>query len=118
MNPLKVMLLVILLGMTISCRRDPDLTGVPDVTYQNDIRRIMSGNCAFPDCHGGGQSPDLASYEGVSGQVKAGDARKSELYRIVTGRSSTVMPPSGYPDVSAADVKLIYIWIQQGAKNN
>lgn len=118
MKHYKLGLLLLLLVAAVSCRRDPDLTGVAEVSYQNDIRRIMSGNCAFPDCHGGEQGPSLNTYEGVSGEVKPGDARKSELYRIVTGRSFTVMPPSGYPDMSAEDIKLLYTWIQQGAKNN
>ena len=117
MNRIYVILLLLLFAAG-ACRREPDVSGIPEVTYQNDISRIMSGNCAFPDCHGGGESPALNTYEGVSGTVEPGDARKSELYRVITGRSSTIMPPSGYPDVSEADVKLIYIWIQQGAKNN
>jgi hypothetical protein len=118
---LKIFLLLALLAVGFgACRRDPDLTGIPEVSYNNDIKRIMSGNCAFPGCHdgGGGEAGGLVTYEEVMGQVKAGEARKSELYRIVTGRSFTKMPPSGYPDVSKEDIRLIYLWIEQGAKNN
>jgi uncharacterized membrane protein len=52
------------------------------------------------------------------GGVKAGNAHRSKLYRVITNRSFQTMPPSGYSEVSAEDIKLLYIWIEQGAKNN
>lgn len=105
-----------------SCTTEPDLTGVPEVSYNNDVKRIMSANCNFEGCHGGGghNKGSLETYEGVMsfGEVKAGDAHGSKLYRLITGRSGPKMPPAGYSEVSSTDIKTLYIWIEQGAKNN
>jgi hypothetical protein len=117
---IKIYLLLTLLGVGIgACSREPDLTGVPEVTYSNDIKRILNGNCNFPACHGvGGGEGGLNTYEEVMGQVMPGDARGSYLYRLVTEKTAVKMPPSGYPRVSQEDIRLIYLWIEQGAKNN
>ena len=115
-----VILLVYLTGMCWSCQHEPDLSGAPDVSFQNDIRRILSGNCSFAGCHDGtgGEPGGLITYEEVMGQVEAGNAHKSKIYRVITGRSTEEMPPSGYPELNKDDIRLIYIWIEQGAKNN
>jgi hypothetical protein len=114
--------IIVVLFTTIGCSTNPDLTGVPEVSYNNDVKRIMSANCNFEGCHGGGghNKGSLETYEGVMsfGGVKAGDAHGSKLYRLITGRSGPKMPPSGYNEVSNADIKTLYIWIEQGAKNN
>lgn len=105
-----------------SCTTEPDLTGVPEVSYNNDVKRIMSANCNFEGCHGSGgyNNGSLETYEGVIsfGGVKAGNAHGSNLYRLITGRSGPKMPPSGYSEVSSADIKALCIWIEQGAKKN
>jgi len=113
---------IVFLISIASCSTKPDLTGVPEVSYTNDVKRIMSANCNFEGCHGGGghNKGSLETYEGVMsfGGVKAGDAHGSKLYRLITGRSGPKMPPSGYNEVSNADIKTLYIWIEQCAKNN
>ncbi len=105
-----------------SCTRDPDLTNVAEVKYSTDVQRILSANCNFEGCHGDGgrHVGSLTNYNAVMsyGGVKAGNAHGSKLYRVMTNRSTQTMPPSGYAEVSAADIKLLYIWIEQGAKNN
>ena len=117
-----VFIVLVILIATAGCSTKPDLTGVPEVSYTNDIKRIMSANCNFEGCHGGGGHHEgaLDTYEGVMsfGEINAGDAHASKLYRLITGRSGPKMPPSGYSDVSSTDIKTIYIWIEQGAKNN
>ena len=118
---MKLRLLLIFLVITTipSCIRETDLTGVPEVTFSGDVKRVISANCSFPDCHGiGGDEIGLNTYEEVKSQVEPGNARQSLLYRTVTGRTAEEMPPSGYPDLSTQDIRLIYIWIEQGAKNN
>ena len=116
--------LLLPLGMVLlllsACLHDSDLSQAPVVTYSNDIRRIMSGNCTFPACHGGGggEAGGLTTYEELRGAVSPGKPRKSKLYRVITGRAAEKMPPSGYPDVTPADIRLIYLWIEQGAPNN
>ena len=105
-----------------SCTTEPDLTGVPEVSFNNDVKRIISANCSFEGCHKNDLKKDAIAidYNRLMsfGDVKAGDAHGSKLYRLITGRSGPKMPPSGYNEVSSADIKTLYIWIEQGAKNN
>ncbi|MFM2156385.1 MAG: hypothetical protein RL516_1134 [Bacteroidota bacterium] len=125
MKVYKALSLLIIFSLFISinsCTTNPDLTGVPEVSFKNDVQRVLSANCNFEGCHGGGGHHEgaLDTYEGVMsfGEIKAGDAHSSKLYRLITGRSGPKMPPSGYNKVASSDIKTIFIWIEQGAKNN
>jgi len=119
---LSIFIIFSLLISINSCTTNPDLTGVPEVSFKNDVQRILSANCNFEGCHGGQnyEEGSLVGYDNVMsfGEIKAGDAHASKLYRLITGRSGPIMPPSGYNEVSSSDIKTIYIWIEQGAKNN
>lgn len=115
-----LLLTAFLLAFVSSCTTDPDLSTVPDISYSRDVSRIMSSHCNFRGCHGGGEGEfSLETYNDLMAHVKAGDARGSSLYRVITRRGfEERMPPSGYTEVRNEDVKLIYLWIEQGAKNN
>ena len=114
-----IMFLVALTAGIYSCQHDPHLEGVAEVSFQNDIRRILNGNCTFSGCHDGHSGETgLTTYEEVMSHVKAGNARGSKIYKAVTNRTFNEMPPSGYPKLSSADIRLLYLWIEQGAKNN
>jgi uncharacterized membrane protein len=116
-----VCLTIITLFIIQSCRTEPDLTGIPDVKFNTDVQRILSAKCNFSGCHASnGSYGSLATYDDVisRGEVIGGDARKSKLYRMITNRNSEYMPPKNYTEVSSEELKLIYLWIEQGAKNN
>jgi hypothetical protein len=114
----QLLLLLIIVSMgASSCIHESDLAGAPVITYSGDTQRILSANCNFPSCHGGSEV-GLTTYNEVMDWVEPGKPRNSELYRLITGRAAEKMPPSGYPEVSNADLRLIYLWIEQGAKNN
>lgn len=105
-----------------ACKTEPKLENVPEILFSGDVQRILSSHCNFQGCHGGGggEAGSLLTYEDVIGHVKTGNAHGSTLYQVITRRGLVPerMPPSGYASVSAEDVKLIYWWIEQGAKNN
>lgn len=105
-----------------SCRNEADIPATPEITFSRDIQPILIANCAISGCHNSsdGEEPALETYEQVMsyGEVEAGNANKSELYRVVANRSWTVMPPGGYDLLDDRQIQAIYIWIEQGAKNN
>ncbi len=125
-----------LVGLTIltvlwsSCRHDTDLSNIREISYQGDISNIIIGKCGSSNCHGDskghneGEAGSLIGYENVIGygEVKAGDAWKSKLYKVCKGSGfeglANKMPPSGSPGLSNEELKMIFVWIQQGAKNN
>jgi uncharacterized membrane protein len=108
----------ILIG-TASCKTDPEVPASPEVSFQTQVQVILSANCNMSGCHAanGGEFP-LTTYEQVMQQVTAGDARNSELYKAVTGRGAERMPPDGLEPLTDEQITTLYVWIQQGAKNN
>ena len=98
---------------------NPDIPSFPVVHFQTDVYPVISGNCSVPGCHdsGGSRVFSLAGYDQIISIVIAGDAQNSRLYTSISNHNfNTPMPPSHpLPDVA---IKLIYLWIEQGAKNN
>ena len=101
------------------CRTEPDLANYPTVSFSNDVMLIISSNCNQSGCHdGSGEQSALTTYDEVMAHVKAGDARKSGLYRVITGRGENIMPPSSLTMLTDDQIRTIFVWIEQGAPNN
>lgn len=116
----KIKLLAIIAFATIafnSCRHEPDLSSLPDFTYEQDIKRIISTNCSMNGCHGTDASSEfpLVTYEQLMDEcdVKPGDAHGSKLYEVITDNGPERMPPDA--PLLDNDIKRIYIWIMKGA---
>ncbi len=121
---------VIISILVIGCHTDPDLSATPEVSFQRDIQPILGSNCTMSGCHnddnsGGNHDDDddddsesLTTYNDVMdyGEIVAGNAHRSKLYRCITNRNDNPMPPNGW--LATEDIQKIYIWIEQGAKNN
>jgi hypothetical protein len=94
------------------------------VDFGRDVRPILARSCL--PCHGpskqrGGLRLDRAKAAlegGDSGPViKPGDAAHSRLVILTAGLDpEKKMPPPGKPPLSAAEVELLRVWIDQGAK--
>lgn len=105
----------------ISCKNDPDLTGVPQISFKDNIAPILSTKCTFSGCHGSNNRAfSLASYEDVmaSGSINAGNANTSSFYKSITNRGEKPMPPDSYSKLTNEQINLVYVWIEQGALNN
>ncbi|MBK9414118.1 MAG: hypothetical protein IPN61_12005 [Bacteroidetes bacterium] len=105
-----------------SCLHKNDLSTLKEVSFANDIHPILAANCTQSNCHSnnGGEFP-LVTYEEVmsGGEIKAGDAHGSNLYQTISNHGFVdAMPPDPLPPLSTDQIKLVYIWIEQGAKNN
>lgn len=111
----------LLFSSLLACQTEPEIPASPEVLFNSDIQPILAGKCGQQECHGGGgEESSLIGYENVieTGEVEPGNARQSELYRVVSNRSSEEMPPDPAAPLEDRDIKLIYVWIEQGAKNN
>jgi hypothetical protein len=96
-----------------------DNTAIPEVTFST-VQGILSGSCTQSGCHGDNDREfSLIGYDQImsGGKVKAGNAHKSSLYTVLKA-SNNRMPPNPRPALSNDDIKRIYIWIEQGARNN
>ena len=65
-----------------------------------------------------GEQFPLVSYDDIRSTVTPGDARGSKLYKSITGKGASLMPPGSRTLLTNDAIRLIYIWIEQGAKNN
>jgi hypothetical protein len=120
---LKIHSLICLLaaGMLLasSCQTEPDLTNAPTISFKNDIQSILAGNCTMSGCHNGNGREgafSLETYDEVVRKVTPGNSHNSELYMAVANRTANLMPPAG--PLPTASIQKIYLWIEQGAKNN
>lgn len=92
------------------------------VSFKNDVQPVLIGNCTSAGCHdataGGEQVFSLITYDDVinNGGIQAGKPAKSKLYRAISGKGDNLMPPNG--KMADSQISVIYIWIEQGAKNN
>ena len=96
----------------------------PSTFYGARIQPLFEGHCVT--CHGQSKHKAglrLDSYAGVmrGGKhgpvIKAGDSKTSELFRRVTlpQGADDFMPADNKKPLSASDVKLIEVWIAEGA---
>ena len=81
---------------------------------------ILASNCNQPGCHGGIETEEfsLTTYNEVMVHVDAGNGRKSNLYRVITGREKDIMPPEPLSLLTEDQIRTIFVWIEQGAPNN
>ena len=120
-HPRSIIFLFVLIAIA-SCTTEPKLDNVPVISFSTQVQPIISSHCNFSGCHGANpEGPgSFQTYDQVMGSIKAGNAHGSKLYQSITRRGFVEqrMPPNGYQEVSSENAKLIYWWIEQGAKNN
>ncbi|MCB9080704.1 MAG: hypothetical protein H6555_03225 [Lewinellaceae bacterium] len=103
-----------------------DTTSCPPgvISFTQEILPLLTSNCGFSPCHDSKSAEEgviLVSYETIRKHVSAGNPSGSKLYRSLRGVSGNggedLMPPRGYQQLTAAQIKLLYDWIAAGAKN-
>jgi hypothetical protein len=82
------------------------LFGLQDtkVTYESDIKSILSANCT--SCHSGGTEPDISSF------AAAKNAATSIAASVKSGAAKPMPPPSG--GLSSGDQEKLQQWITDG----
>ncbi len=104
-----------------ACRHDPltPLEDAPIMSFKDDVQPLIVSNCTQAGCHGqGGSEFRLLSYEDVMTIVSSGNPHSSKLYKVITANALGTMPPSPNTRLTDTEVKVIYLWIAQGANNN
>jgi hypothetical protein len=125
MRTRKTLLLTLVFGLAITttdCKHEPfaPIGSTSEICFERDVQPILISNCAYSGCHSASsrqEGVDLSSYESAikTGDVVAGEPKKSEIYEVLSAFGEKRMPPS--EKLSAADDQMIYDWISQGAKN-
>jgi hypothetical protein len=103
------------------CKHDPVLPE-QQVSFSGDIQPILQMGCMHSGCHSDSANAEfpLTDYESVmeNGDVKAGEPLDSDLYEVLVEEDAEDRMPKDRPPLSDRNIKLIYIWIAQGAQNN
>lgn len=121
---LKISAGILLALMALSCRHKPFLPDEPQVSFKDNILPLIGGNCNESGCHDGNGDHEafpMLKYEDFlhGTRIVRGDAHSSTIYQsIVSQQAGTVMPRPPRAPLSDTQIKLIYLWIMQGAKNN
>jgi hypothetical protein len=113
----------ILLSISImlnGCISDIQMEGYPEVSFSKEVQPVIAANCTQSGCHGNVDTEEfpLVTYDEIRFKVEPGNGRKSELYRAMTGRGIEFMPPRPSSPLTEDQIRAIFIWIEQGAKNN
>lgn len=95
---------------------------IPDtVSFSNDVLPIFTSNCNLNGCHDqGGHIPYLTEEDAyfnliAYGFVDTTAAETSLLYeRLIS--TTNAMPPDG--PLPPAEIEMILVWMQQGARDN
>jgi hypothetical protein len=118
-NSLKINALMLsgILLLLAGCRHSPDVPLTPLLTFDQDVSAITLNNCATVGCHdGSSRRRQLVTYTEVMQYVTPGKPYQSKLFTAITRLGGKKMPPQG--PLSDDQIKAIYIWILQGAKEN
>lgn len=122
----KLMVLVLIIALPAiafySCKHEPVLPE-QQVSFNADIMPIIQQGCWHAGCHGDSLNSEfkLTDYDKIMDkcEVTPGEPFNSKLYEVITLTSGEdKMPQAPYPALTERQIKLIYIWIAQGAKNN
>lgn len=105
--------------LSFSCTHDPQgIADLEPVCFESQIKPLIQNSCAVSGCHDATTAKEgynFSSYDGIVAAVKPGNARQSELYKVLTDIYGEMMPP--HQPLSEDDRNLIKIWIEQGAQN-
>jgi hypothetical protein len=100
-----------------SCRHNPDIPVSPIFTFNQDVSSITLNNCATVGCHdGSSKRKPLITYTDVMNYVTPGKPYDSKLFTVIIKLSGNKMPPTG--TLADEQIKSVYLWILQGAKEN
>lgn len=96
-------------------------TATGEICFDTQILPMIVSNCAQSGCHDSKSKKDgydLTTYDKiVSKGISKGNAGNSKLYKVMIDTGEDRMPPSPQAQLSAANLKLVADWINQGAKN-
>lgn len=110
--------MLIILVVCSLCKHDSTgMDNLPEVCFENQVLPIFQANCAMSGCHGASSAEgyDFRTYNGIMQAVSPGNPEKSDVYKAITNKWGTIMPPKGNNQLTKDQRTIIYVWIKQGA---
>jgi len=78
------------------------------ISFSENIKSIISTNCAVSGCHNGSQPPNFSQDENILENAS----------RIKSRTGNGTMPPAGRPDLTNDEIQAIACWVDDGALDN
>jgi hypothetical protein len=113
-------ILLLALLLCAACTQEKAI-GVDPVCFQRDVLPILIANCTQSGCHNSNdraEGLEFTSYaQVVSHGVNPGDYQSSQLYQVLITPGKEQMPKKPYNRLTAEQIGIIALWIEQGARN-
>lgn len=98
------------------------IENINGVCFESEVLPIFQANCTQSGCHNATDQEkgyDLTSYDGIVKKgIIPGDYRNSEVFDVlVKSGGEEAMPPKPYSRLTDAQLQVIALWIEQGARN-
>lgn len=114
-------IILILSFLIFACSSETEIIE-PEVCFEQEILPILNSNCTQSGCHNDvdHEKGFIANqYNHILAEVKPGNYLSSKLYQLMIHPIPSLrMPPSPENALSESDIRIIALWIEQGAKNN
>lgn len=110
--------LIIFFGYKRYTQKRIDYSGLDKVCFEKDVLPFFINNCGVAGCHDQqtrSGSYELVDYKSIMKGVIPFKPEKSILYKSITGKGASFMPPG--QELTENEILLINVWIGQGAKN-
>jgi uncharacterized membrane protein len=112
-----LLLAPIIFTIQTSCKHESTY----EVCFNTEVLPIIKYNCAVTGCHDATTAEKdivLDTYENIMTIVEAKNANSSKLYEVLVDNGDDLMPPPPKSALTAAQIRTIRTWIEQGAKND
>jgi hypothetical protein len=119
-----IFLIFISVFVLLSCKHELDLsedTNLPPdtsiVCFESEILPLFVSNCAMPECHDAitqEKNIQLTDYENIRNEIVPYQPSSEDVMEAILDGS---MPPSPNSALTANQISLIQLWINQGANN-
>ncbi len=83
-------------------------------TYTANVKAIFDTNCAFGGCHDSVTKEQGYDYSTYLAAKSVATSKKSELIGSINHSSGSEKMPKGAAKLSAADIKTISCWVENG----
>lgn len=106
----------------VACKHEYPIAQAPTISFKDHVQPIINGNCTAAECHPAtGGEFSLVTYNDVivNGEIKEGKGTDVELLEVLkTTDEDDRMPQAPSAPLTANQIQIIELWIEQGAKNN
>jgi uncharacterized membrane protein len=103
---------------------NPDPCDPDTVYFANTIQPLLNAYCGSSNCHDAvdpEEGINVTTYGTImseGGFVEPGDANSSDMIEVLYKTDTDQMPPADQPQLTADQIALLQLWINQGAHNN